>query len=388
MLTTTYPFRQFLRTSFGTLSDGGYAGLAFLVSRSADAPRLHRGFFHDWSDIHDVTGPYLAVITPAPGGGILLDEELYRTQYGAVVKDVSCLSGGERISRAVNRTWASSVRMTDVTPSRTASVRRHQDAHTTVVGDMQEFFGISESLLPCAVIVSLHEKSAQCVALDDESSMYRLLKSIKAEIEPVTTRISQKERELAEAKTARARLRNQQKIDQLQGSLSALNRQWAELKGRLVHDLEAAGLTGDDAALCRWLGERLRTDRPLSGEEREQARRLVHALRGHGRLDKRLRRVLARLNAGYPAGTEVAVRLAAAEADEEATQDRVGRVKQDLDDLGRDLALGAAVAAAAASLGLAPDGDSGLREWRELAWPITVLARPKRTTPQMRFRWS
>jgi hypothetical protein len=388
MLTTTYSFRQFLRTSFGTLSDGGYAGLAFLVSRSADAPRLHRGLFQEWSAIHDVTGPYLAVITPAPGGRILLDEELYRTQYGAVVKDVSCLGGGERISRAVNRTWASSVRMTDVTPSRTASVRRHQDAHTTVVGDMQEFFGISESLLPCAVIVSLHEKSMQCVALDDDSSMYRLLKSIKAEIEPVTTRISRTEQQLAEAKAVRAQFRNEQKIENLRSSMAALNRQWADVKGYLVRDLEDAGLTGDDDALCRWLAERLRTDRPLSGEEQEQARRLVHALRGRGRLDKRLRRVLARFNAGYPAGTEVAVRLAAAEAGEEAAQHRVGRVKQDLDSLGRELALGAAVTSAAASLGLAPDGDSGLREWRELTWPITVLARPKRTAPRMRFRWS
>lgn len=143
-----------------------------------------------------------------------------------------------------------------------------------------------------------------------------------------------------------------------------------------------------DAVRCRWLGERLHSDRPLSGEEREQARRLVRALRGYGRLDRRVRRVLARLNADYPAGTEVAVRLAAAEAEEEAAQERVGRVKQDLDDLGRELAIGAAVVSAAASLGLAPDGDSGLREWRELAWPVTVLARPKRATPRMRFRWS
>ncbi|MEV7046543.1 hypothetical protein [Amycolatopsis sp. NPDC051061] len=133
--------------------------------------------------------------------------------------------------------------------------------------------------------------------------------------------------------------------------MSALNRQWAELKGRLVRDLEDAGLTGDDAALCRWQGERLRTDRPLSGEEREQARRLVHALRGHGRLDKRLRRVLAGSMPVTRPGRRWPSRLAAAEADEEATQDRVGRVKRDLDDLGRDLALGAAVAAAAASLG-------------------------------------
>ncbi|SFW74816.1 hypothetical protein [Amycolatopsis australiensis] len=390
MLTTTYPFRRFLRTSFATLADGGYAGLVFLVSRSADAPRLHRRFFQEWSDIHDVTGPYLAVITPSPGSSILLDEELYRTQYGALVPDVSCPSGGGRLSRAVNRRWPSSVRMTEVTPSRTASVRRHQDTHTTAVNDLQEFFGIPESLLPCAVIVSLHETSALCVALDDESSMYRLLKSIKAEIEPATARISRKEQELVEAKAARARIRNEQKIGELRATLATLQAQWTDQKLQLAADLDATAgdLADDDATRCRWLAGRLRTDQPLSGEEREQARQAARALRGRGRLEKRIRRALPRLDARYPAGTEVAARLAAAEAAEDAAQDRIGGIKQDLDDLGRDLALNAAVVSAAANFGLVPDGDVRLREWRELAWPISVLARPKRATPRMRFRWS
>jgi hypothetical protein len=67
MLVSNLSVRRFLRLPFGTLSDGGYAGLVFLIARSADAPDLHMKFFREWSDIHHLTGRYLAVITRSRG---------------------------------------------------------------------------------------------------------------------------------------------------------------------------------------------------------------------------------------------------------------------------------------------------------------------------------
>lgn len=393
MLVSNLPVREFFRLSFGTVSDGGYAGLVFLVARAADAPRLQLRLFREWSDIHDLTGRYLAVIAPDADNGVLIEEELYHTQYGTAVPHITCIGDRDRLSWSAGRSWRSAVRMTPeristrVAPRRPDNVRDHQEALTMVAGQMSEFFGISESLLPCAVVVALQEQAVFSVGLDDDSSMYRLLKHIKTRIEPTAALIRQQDAELVEAKAARARYRAEHGIEKLRGAARALHTMWVEQKTRLARDLDALAdtWTGENATLCRWMSTRLGQDEPLSDDERGSARELLALLRPHGRLPKRLRRTLAGVNNGYPAGHDVLLRLAAAEAGEDAAQERIGRIKAELDRLGRELRLGDAVTGAATDLGLAPAGSAGLLPWRELSWPITVLARPDRTVPSVRF---
>lgn len=110
MLVSNLSVEAFLNLPFRTLSDGGFVGLVFLIARSADDPELHRKFFRERSDIHDLTGRYLAVITPAPGASIGLNEEPFRTQYGAAVRDVAFLGDWDRLPDLA-RTSRWSVRM-------------------------------------------------------------------------------------------------------------------------------------------------------------------------------------------------------------------------------------------------------------------------------------
>lgn len=398
MLVTDLPVRSFLRYPFGTLSDGGFVGFVFLIARTADAPGLHQSFLRDWSDIHDLTDRHLAVITPSPSG-ILIHERAYRTQYGTVVPGVTCVSeeATERLGSLVRRQGRSAVRMTareaDVVaeaPTRPGSLEDHQVALTTAVSALQKFFGISESLLPCAVVVSLYERQAVAVALDGNSSVYHLLKLIKTELEPMVVRINQGDEELTAAKDARSRHRIESDLGLLHDKADSIRRVWAEQVRSLSRDLDEAGAanTGELAELCRWMSQRLGLDEPLTDDERTSARALLKLLGApgtYGRLPKRLRRTLAKLNSGYPAGHVVLQRQAAAEAGLEAAQDRVGRAKAGLDALGRELRLSAAVTAGASQLGLTPVGTQGLLSWRELGWPITVLARPTQSEPTLRF---
>jgi len=263
-------------------------------------------------------------------------------------------------------------------------------ALTTAVGEMQKFFGISELLLPCAVVVSLQEKAAFVVAVTKNSSVYQLLKLIKTKIEPVTAQISQKEVELARAKDDRRICRTKHDWGLLRRKAAAVRREWTEYKTRVANELVniAGERTAEEAALCRWMSTRLDRDESLTADEWASARALLSLLgtaRTSGRLLRKLRRTLTKLNDGYPERHEALTRLAAATAWEDATQMKIAQVKAELDILGRELCLSAAVVAAAEELGLMPEESRGLLPWRQLTWPVTVLAQPERTAPKLRF---
>jgi hypothetical protein len=134
---------------------------------------------------------------------------------------------------------------------------------------MQEFFGISESLSPCAVIVSLQEKTAFTVALEEKFSVYRLLKLIKTQIEPMIARISEKEAELAAAKQARRDHHSEHDWGVLPRNAETVQREWAAYRTRMADELLgiASEHTGELAELCRWMSARLGRDEPLMAEE-------------------------------------------------------------------------------------------------------------------------
>ncbi|WP_160311036.1 hypothetical protein, partial [Streptomyces sp. 150FB] len=370
----------FLRRPFRSLGDGGYAGLVFVLARSADNPELHRRLFREWSDTHDVTCRYLGVITPAPSGlvpvpysGLVIDAGHWRNEDGTPVEGVSCLGessrldtpGGKARSTLRMDAWpprreaegggpADGAVVEDVTllPALTHSLREHQDALTAAAGEMRRFFGVSEELLPCAVVVSLLEKRAYAVALDDVPSLYALLKRVRVELEPVTTEIDRRDAELARAREARRALRSAGARGNLLARADAQQRQWSVRMKRLAADLSgiADQLPGNEAELCRWMASRLADRGPLTEQEDRSAQTLARLLArsgDHRRLPRRLRRALAVHRAGDFGNAELAAQQLAYAAEERAVETRIGQLKAQIDDLGRRLCLGSAVVAAA-----------------------------------------
>lgn len=160
---------------------------------------------------------------------------------------------------------------TFVAPTRPDSVREHHDALTNTVGEMQEFFGISESLSPCAVIVSLQEKTAFTVALEEKFSVYRLLKLIKTQIEPMIARISEKEAELAAAKQARRDHRSEHDWGVLPRNAETVQREWAAYRTRMADELLGAETPRQrEGSAARADQSRRRSARPLPREDPER----------------------------------------------------------------------------------------------------------------------
>ncbi|WP_217226970.1 hypothetical protein [Streptomyces anulatus] len=384
------PVSQFLRSRFRSLGDGGYAGLVFLLARSADNPDLHERLFREWPDTHDVTRRYLGVITPAPSVIVIDDRHWRRAEFSSAVDGVACLGEEKRLNTPAEH--AESTFRMDVLPAEahlalmpvlTRPLREHQDALTAAATEMRKFFGVSEKLLPCAVIVSLHEKKAFALALNDVPSLYALLKRIKIGLEPVTTEIDRQDAELARAKEARLALRSDGALGNLRGRADSLCATWNTHVTRLASELVsiAGERTDEDALLCRWMARRLDDNTSLTDEEQKSARTLVRLLSEtgiHGRVPRRLRRTLAKLNSGYPTSDGVVVRRAALVEEERAIESRIGQLKAKIDELGQRLSLGAAIVDAAREFGLAPVNPQDMLAWRELTWPVEVLAQPER----------
>ncbi|MFI6415416.1 hypothetical protein [Streptomyces sp. NPDC050585] len=401
----------FLRRPFRSLGDGGYAGLVFVLARSADNPELHRRVFREWPDTHDVTCRYLGVITPAPRCGLVIDAGHWRyEEHATAVEGVSCLGESSRLdtpwpqARSTLRmdAWpprgdaeggcpADGAVVEDVTllPALTHPLREHQDALTAAAGEMRRFFGVSEELLPCAVVVSLLERRAYAVALGDVPGLYALLKRVRVEMEPVTVEIDRRDAELAWAREARHALRSAGTRGDLLARSRAQQWQWSVRIRRLAADLIgiADRLPRDEAELCRWMASRLAEDGPLTEQEDRSAQALARILArsgDHRRLPRRLRRALAVHRAGHFGDAGLAARQVAYAAEERAVETRIGQLKAEIDDLGRRLCLGAAVVAAAQRFGLAPTTTAHVPAWRELAWPVEVLVPAARDVPQQR----
>ncbi|MFI7388411.1 hypothetical protein [Streptomyces sp. NPDC049813] len=376
------------------------------MSRSADAPNLQRGFFEHWSDIDDLTGRYVAVFSPSPEK-LTVSVEHPHSFYGPEtiwVRGLEEAGGASSRLYLSTRASAGAVRMGQELPfgsvpqgvqeppaaaerarlvaqasdHRPHGLEQHQRALTRTVSDMQRFFGVPSSLVPCAVIVDLEQRRTFVVALHDGLSVYDLLKRVMGRIERAVPRIDEAEAARVAALDDRCRARN--RLGQLRVSADHARQDWDAHKRRLIDDLhDLSGRVGSEAAgLCCWMAERLHRDEPLTDDEWASARallRALHAARLPGRLPRRLRRTLAGLNSGRPESDAAPRRLAQALADAEDTELRIGRAKARLDALGPELRLGQAVVDAAGELGLTPLPQPDLLTPRGLLWTPTVLAR-------------
>src|SRR5690349_11411604 len=62
----TLPTGIFLKSLLSAAESCEYLGVVVLLARSRDAGAQHRELINDWTSVHDVTGPALAVLCPVP----------------------------------------------------------------------------------------------------------------------------------------------------------------------------------------------------------------------------------------------------------------------------------------------------------------------------------
>ncbi|HET6707088.1 hypothetical protein [Amycolatopsis sp.] len=382
-----------------TPSRDGYAALVFIASRAEGDGVVHRQHLRDWPGIHDLTSRHVAVITPDPGSVAVLDR-------GVAIRGCA-LFGAGRASVADAGSW----RPAAYAPRLPRPLADHATAVTTVATQLQEYFGLTEAILPCAVIVCTREREVVVVGLSRRVTLYGLLKQVKSELEPALARLNRARAELAAHDKAMAPLDAERA--RAQAALSAARqraatwraavvarRDWAGRRAQLAGELRdlAADVDANTAAQFRWLAERLADDRALGTDEATRAEALYTALSSRvGTLSSRERRSLLRRTRGVVAvlGKNGAVRPAKPDDDIGRLEEELSRSQAacDAESPVRD-ALAAKVVAAACldmlgavrsavdRLGLA-ESPSAL-QWGETTWRVTAFVPPPRRTPSVR----
>src|ERR1022692_1774109 len=166
MFVVPVPADEFLPFVIRAIQANGYVGLFIVLARTADAREQHEELTRDWTSIHDVTGPLLAVLCPDP-----------RTLRSAVVYD-SSISTGITAQGLVSGTWhfdprdataievlISHYRDRAVQAARPFSARAHQDAWSEATSRCARYFGVPEGSLPSLLVLSYLDRSATLISL-------------------------------------------------------------------------------------------------------------------------------------------------------------------------------------------------------------------------------
>jgi hypothetical protein len=179
MFVVPVPADEFLPFVIRAVESNGYVGLFIVLARTADAREQHDELTRDWTSIHDVTGPLLAVLCPDP-----------KALRSAVVYD-GHISTGIAAQGLDSGTWefdprdevairALVERYSDGhgQATRPFSARAHKDAWSEATSRSARYFGIPESSLPSLLVLSYLERVATLISLASDTSIYALCKSI------------------------------------------------------------------------------------------------------------------------------------------------------------------------------------------------------------------
>ncbi|WP_344163833.1 hypothetical protein [Kribbella yunnanensis] len=368
-------------------AEGGYAALVFVVSREEGDGLLHRRHLSEWPSIHDLTGRHIAVITPDPERSVPISR-------GVAVRGVALFAGdhhtfvepGERRRYAPGR-FASTLPMT---------VDRHSRAVSSVATELQEYFGIAEDFLPCAVIVCTRERQAVAVRLDRQVTVYGLLKTVKSWLDPELARFAHASAQLEacadELGPAAAELAEANRRARSWFKATREHREWLEQREQVAGELEtlATDVTAETAALCRQLAAALRLDQACDDHDIKIAETLFETLHGRtGQLSARNRRsLLRRLRRAVI--SEAPQVPAQPDDDLSSLTERASRTKSAYDDQLsrwtelRNLDVHDAMRSAVGKLGL-EEAPTALLEWRRLRWPITAFAPRPQSGPSIRM---
>lgn len=370
MLVTFVSVLNLLERKFRTMADGGYAGVVLIVGRSADAPAVFERLIADWSSTHDLTAEVFAVIMPQLDSSILISRA--RGGYGWAARDVVLLGNGERLAR-LNTSVPGLVVARSVPTSSDAHLALNQ-----VATSLRTFFGLSEDLLPCAVVLPTDSNEALVIPLSADLPLYDFLKQTTLKMEGAVhaVREARADVEAAHAALQEARTRARAVL---------VHQQWAEQRAVLAQDLKAAaGVRGSIADELLWMSIRVSDLTPLDETEQNRADDLVVALRPMkgGALGRRIRRCCHKINTRYPAGNpEVPSAYENPRAAEGAPE--LGQVQARLEEakaratrLAAEIELSSTVVAVGRSLGLRENQYVGLLPTRAFRGSVTTLTRP------------
>lgn len=183
MLVHPLPVGMFLKSLLSAAESCGYLGTVVLLARTRDAEAQHRELTNDWTSVHDVTGPALAVLCPVPphewprgvrnpwspahgvvAEGMALEvpytQERFETDFW---KNLPSMPGGSEAF---------------VSPERLAPANVHASGWTRAVTDAAEFFGIEESEIPRLVVLSMGERHGTVIPIDESFGVYDFLKAV------------------------------------------------------------------------------------------------------------------------------------------------------------------------------------------------------------------
>ncbi|HEV2374494.1 MAG TPA: hypothetical protein VGS19_20325 [Streptosporangiaceae bacterium] len=210
MFLTPLPVDVFLAQLLSASEACEYMGVVLLLARTADSRSQHEELTRDWTSVHDVTGPLLAVVCPVPyqgpgpttgiGGGV------YHRKH-EMVAGVEGLS--LNFSRASDTSSLETHFWRPLDPLGWKAARRplppeeHQESWTQATTRAALYFGIDESLLPGILILSLQEHRGALIQVADRLSIYELFKKLVENIGPEPRRL---EEMLQEQRTTRRRL--------------------------------------------------------------------------------------------------------------------------------------------------------------------------------------
>ena len=225
MLLIPVPTRAFMPYVVSTTEHFGYAGLVVVLARTADARSQHEELVRDWTSLHDVTGPLLAVLCPDPhvstdalailNGDAKATVSFSRSQAisvpglglqhpspqhaDAFVQSLAESGFGfnywarsdkdgklaDSFVQGLDESGSNSEFRPDRDRRRKFFARsraprqpeEHQAAWTEATSRCAEYFGISEKMVPSVLILSFWEKAAILIRLQPHISLYELIKA-------------------------------------------------------------------------------------------------------------------------------------------------------------------------------------------------------------------
>ncbi len=258
MLVVPISADRYLRHVVDAAESSGYSGLLLILARTADAREQHDELLRDWTSLHDVTGPMLAVVCPDPDA---IGESAVQITSHAEFVHVPGLRVNHPSQREKSRfgrhfSRPADPQLRDDVDEMRGYLRRyararpthdevtHQAAFSEAVSRCSSYFGISESQLPALLFLSYWERVAVLVPLRPDLSLYRLVKAIVSavEVELATIMSADAEQERIEDSLAAARLRlkKRQPFDRWSQKVETLIRELAEDEEIFGQELVAA----------------------------------------------------------------------------------------------------------------------------------------------------
>lgn len=274
MYVTTLPINLFLRHLLSASATSGYLGAVLVLARTAEARTQHEELIEDWTSIHDLSGASLAVLCPVAPPARWPDLPPIEERVGGVRSPRGReIVGAEGMRVDLNNRdeefrdafWASIRRDGSdaqfgwAADARTRSREEHERGWTQATSSAAAFFGLSESAIPCLLVLSMRERHGTVIAMEEDLSLYRLFKQLIVNIGPAPAQLAEM---LSEQRSTQRRLSELTRVPIPSSQIDALWRRLGEVERfapELIADCRSQLATiRDSGASGRVLAEKLR----------------------------------------------------------------------------------------------------------------------------------